>query len=87
MIELQSNDWFSITGRPGVVFTFEAGKLPPELTHPRDMVNTIILVNGLPAEVKSVEHYAIHCPRPDSRCEHPFGLLVTPTSWVKVRDE
>lgn len=81
MIELKSQGSFTISSRPGRVFTFPAGSLPAELSHPRELVDTSVLIDDRPYKVTGVEHFAIECPRPESgipRCEHPFGLLTIP---------
>jgi hypothetical protein len=84
VIELAADDWYSVGSRPGVAFVFSSDRLPPEITHPRELLNETVLINGLPAVVTGVEHWAIECPRPAlgfTRCEHPFSLLVKPGRW------
>lgn len=77
MIDLTTEDWFTITRPNGEVWEcacFRKGtEVLPHGVNPKDLLGETVHINGSPYEVKGVEHFAIICA---NDCEHPFGLAV-----------
>ena len=77
---LESDGWFSLTGRGpggtrGLVFTFVGEKVPDNMHHPREYLGKVVEIDGHRYRVKGVETF----PMPDERpYRKSFGLLVWP---------